>query len=68
VETRDTEAGARPKPLCRNRWVQSLNRLDRQHKRDVTAFFVFRALSILGGVAITALSGVLGPTLDLIID
>jgi hypothetical protein len=32
--------------------------VDRRHKKDVLRFFVLRSLSILGGVAITALSGI----------
>jgi hypothetical protein len=40
------------------RWVASLDLLDRRHRRDVALFFIFRCLSILSGVAITALSGI----------
>jgi len=42
----------------RLRWVNSIEKLDKRHGRDVLRFFVLRSLSVLGGVAITALSGI----------
>ncbi len=42
----------------RLRWASSIELMDTRHRRDVRLFFLLRALSILGGVAITALSGI----------
>jgi hypothetical protein len=40
------------------RWFNSIENMDTRHGRDVWRFYVLRSLSILGGVAITALSGI----------
>jgi hypothetical protein len=40
------------------RWASSIELMDSRHRRDVSRFYVLRTLSILGGVAVTALSGI----------
>jgi hypothetical protein len=40
------------------RWARSIELMDTRHRRDVSLFYVLRSLSILGGVAVTALSGI----------
>jgi len=40
------------------RWAASIEVLERRHSADVLRFFVLRSMSVLGGVAITALSGI----------
>jgi Protein of unknown function (DUF4231) len=40
------------------RWFTSIEKMDSRHGNDVWRFYVLRSLSILGGVAITALSGI----------
>ncbi len=42
----------------RMRWAGSIELLDTRHRRDVQLFYLLRSLSVLGGVAITALSGI----------
>jgi Protein of unknown function (DUF4231) len=42
----------------RLRWVSSIEQMENRHGKDVWRFYVLRSLSILGGVAITALSGI----------
>jgi predicted RNase H-like HicB family nuclease len=42
----------------RLRWARSIELTDIRHKRCVQRFYVLRTLSILGGVAVTALSGI----------
>jgi hypothetical protein len=42
----------------RLRWVNSIEKMDTRHGKDVWRFYLLRSLSILGGVAITALSGI----------
>lgn len=42
----------------RMRWAGSIELLDTRHRKDVTRFYLLRSLSVLGGVAITALSGI----------
>ena len=40
------------------RWIDSIQLMESRHGRDVLRFFVLRTFSVLGGVAITALSGI----------
>jgi hypothetical protein len=40
------------------RWFSSIEKMDTRHGNDVWRFYLLRSLSILGGVAITALSGI----------
>jgi predicted RNase H-like HicB family nuclease len=42
----------------RMRWARSIELMDIRHKKYVELFYVLRTLSILGGVAVTALSGI----------
>ena len=42
----------------RLRWARSIELMDLRHRRDVRLFYILRSLSILGGVAVTALSGI----------
>lgn len=42
----------------RMRWAGSIELMDTRHRRDVWLFLILRSLSVLGGVAITALSGI----------
>jgi Protein of unknown function (DUF4231) len=42
----------------RLRWARSIELMDIRHKKYVELFYVLRTLSILGGVAVTALSGI----------
>ncbi|MGH3226623.1 MAG: SLATT domain-containing protein [Streptosporangiaceae bacterium] len=42
----------------RLRWVNSIEKMEKRHGKDVLRFFLLRSLSVLGGVAITALSGI----------
>lgn len=42
----------------RLRWVNSIEKMEKRHGKDVLRFYVLRSLSVLGGVAITALSGI----------
>jgi hypothetical protein len=42
----------------RLRWGRSIELIDSRHRRDVVLFYILRTLSILGGVAVTALSGI----------
>jgi Protein of unknown function (DUF4231) len=40
------------------RWSNSIEKMETRHAKDVWRFYLLRSLSILGGVAITALSGI----------
>jgi len=40
------------------RWASSIELMDKRHRQDVSIFYLLRTLSILGGVAVTALSGI----------
>lgn len=40
------------------RWASSIELMDKRHRHDVSIFYALRTLSILGGVAVTALSGI----------
>jgi Protein of unknown function (DUF4231) len=42
----------------RQRWVRSIMSMDSRHHKDVIRFFLLQTSSLLGGVAITALSGI----------
>jgi hypothetical protein len=42
----------------RFRWARSIEMMNTRHGKDVQLFYLLRSLSILGGVAITALSGI----------
>jgi Protein of unknown function (DUF4231) len=42
----------------RLRWVNSIEKMEKRHGKDVLRFYVLRSLSVLGGVSITALSGI----------
>jgi predicted RNase H-like HicB family nuclease len=42
----------------RLRWARSVTLMDTRHKKYVEFFYVLRTMSILGGVAVTALSGI----------
>jgi hypothetical protein len=40
------------------RWCNSIEKMEGRHGKDVWRFYLLRSFSILGGVAITALSGI----------
>jgi hypothetical protein len=40
------------------RWAASIETMERRHSKDVLWFFILRSVSVLGGIAITALSGI----------
>jgi hypothetical protein len=40
------------------RWANSIETMERRHSKDVLWYFILRSVSVLGGVAITALSGI----------
>jgi uncharacterized protein DUF4231 len=42
----------------RLRWAGSIELMDNRHRRSVSLFYTLRTTSILGGVAVTALSGI----------
>ncbi len=40
------------------RWASSIEALESRHRRSVSLFYLLRTMSVLGGVAVTALSGI----------
>jgi hypothetical protein len=53
-----TGLGSGEQRYIRLRWTRSIELIDKRHRQDVSRFFILRTLSVLGGVTITALSGI----------
>jgi hypothetical protein len=53
-----TKLSAGQKQYVRLRWASSIELMSTRHGKDVRLFYLLRTLAILGGVAITALSGI----------